>query len=322
MKNLLIWLLLLVAESLLLLHQGASDFSFLRYLFSFDHSISTGQLFILTEIRLPPIIAGIIAGFAFGLSGAIFQRQFRNPLASPDVLGVTSGASAAVLAVSVFNLEIPREVAAVTGSIIVAFLVFAFGWQRGEQRYKLIVSGLAFGYLATGITSYLLARSNSLEAAISYSWLVGSTRMATNHSIQFLLATIILAVLFINLALKPMQSFDLGNEKALTLGYRVNRWNIATLLTAVLLSAFATATVGPISFVALLAGPIAHRISRKGRFIFTLSAIIGANLIIFSDLLIALLFREVKIPTGLVTGLLGAVFLLAVVLRKRSEANV
>ena len=315
-------LLALFVAASILLQQGESTFDFIGWLLAGLPELETAQHFVLFEIRLPPVVAGLFAGAAFGLSGAIFQNQFRNPLASPDVLGVTSGASAAVLAVSVFNLDVPVTAAAIVGALTTAMLVFLLGWKAGDEMMKLVVTGLALGYLATGLTSYLLTRSDSHEVAGSYAWLVGSTRMASLSSIGWLIAAFIGAAIFVVIASKPTKAFELGMAKAETLGFTINRWTLSLVSVAVILAAFATAAVGPVAFVALLAGPIAQKIGRGRSNQFALSSTIGACLVIFSDLAIAILFPSQHLPTGLITGLLGAVFLVALVFRRRSTADV
>jgi iron complex transport system permease protein len=314
--------LILFGGAVFLLQQGESGFDFFEYLVSGHYELSAAQQFVLFELRLPPVVAGVFAGLAFGLAGAIFQNQFRNPLASPDVLGVTSGASAAVLAASVFNLAIPVQVAAILGAIVIAVLVFLLGWGRGQELTKVVVTGLALGYLATGVTSYLLTRSDSHEVAASFAWLVGSTRMATTPGNLALVAVVGLASIFVGIAHRPTKAFELGQAKAETLGFTINRWTLSLLSVAVVLAAFATAAVGPISFVALLAGPIAVKLGAGRSNQFVLAALVGACLIVFSDLVLALLFKGQHLPTGLVTGLLGAVFLVTLIFRKQGRTSV
>lgn len=316
MKILIAAILTLLLASLILLQQGDSGFDFFGYLLSGDFELSGGQQFVLFDLRLPPVIAGIFSGLAFGLSGAIFQNQFRNPLASPDVLGVTSGASAAVLATSVFNIGIPIQLAAVLGAIAIAVLVFILGWDQGDEMTKLVITGLALGYLASGLTSYLLTRSNNHEATTTFAWLVGSTRIATTSSIVALGVVVVAAVAFVAVAYRPTKAFELGQAKAETLGFSINRWSLSLVSVAVLLAAFATATVGPLAFVALLAGPIAIRLSSGFTNFFAMSAVIGACLVVLSDLFLALLFSGLHLPTGMITGLLGAIFLVLQVFRK------
>lgn len=315
-------LLAVFAGALILLQQGESEVNVFEAILSGGQSLTSGQQFVLFELRLPPVLAGILSGAAFGLAGSIFQNQFRNPLASPDVLGVVSGASAAVLAVGVFNLGIPVQLAAITGALTIAACVFLLGWQRGDQMTRLVVTGLSLGYLASGVSSYLLVKSGSHEGAAAFAWLVGSTRMATTASISALTVVLVLASVFVAIAAKPAKAFELGSAKAETLGFTINRWTLALVVVAVLLSAFATAAVGPIAFVALLAGPIASRLSGGRTNAFALSSTIGAGLVIASDLLIGLLFGGQHLPTGLVTGLVGSAFLIAIIFRKKGGAGV
>jgi iron complex transport system permease protein len=146
--------------------------------------------------------------------------------------------------------------------------------------------------------------------------------MATTASISALTIVLVLASVFVAIAAKPAKAFELGSAKAETLGFTINRWTLALVAVAVLLSAFATATVGPIAFVALLSGPIASRLSGGQTNAFALSSTIGAGLTIASDLLIALLFGSQHLPTGLVTGLIGSAFLIAIIFRKKGGASV
>jgi iron complex transport system permease protein len=268
--------------------------------------------FIVRTLRLPRALTGVLVGAAFGLSGAIFQTLARNPLASPDVIGVTSGASAAAVLVIVTVGATSAVVAgsAFAGALLTALAIYALSYKRGVSSYRLVLVGIGIAAMLQAVTSYLLTRAQVFEAQRALVWLTGSLNgRGWEHVRMIGVALAVLAPLVVVLA-RPLRALQLGDDAARGLGVRIERAKLALLGVAVALAAVATAASGPIEFVAFVAAPIACRLTRAPGPCLLPSALFGALLVVAADLLGRRLFAPVEIPVGVVTGVLGAPYLL------------
>ena len=282
-----------------------------------------GASFIVMEHKLPRAVVGTLIGAAFGLSGALFQTMLRNPLASPDVIGISYGASAAaVTAIVVFGASgAVVSGAAFAGALGVAALIYAIsrsgslgsGGRRGDAAgSRLILAGVGIAAALHSVVSFLLTRADIRVAADVLIWLNGSLNPATWERAGILGLTLIVLVPAVALLAGPLRILELGDDTAAGLGVRVNAARLAIVVTAVGLSAAATAAAGPVAFVAFLAGPIARRFVRKASL--PASALAGVLIVLSADFFAAniapLLLGGTVLPVGVVTGALGAPFLL------------
>lgn len=276
-----------------------------------------GASFIVMENKLPHAVIGTMIGVAFGLAGALFQAMLRNPLASPDVIGISSGASAAaVVAIVVFGASgATVSGAALAGALAVAALIYAIssGRNRAPGRgNRLVLAGVGIAAALQAVVSFLMTRADIRTAADALVWLNGSLNTANwdRAGILFLaLAVLVPAVVFIA---GPLRILELGDHAAAGLGLRVAGTRLALVVIAVSLAAVATAAAGPVAFVAFLAGPIARRFTGKPGL--PASALVGALIVLAADYsaanLAPLLLDGTVLPVGVVTGALGAPFLL------------
>ena len=280
-----------------------------------------GASFIVMENKLPHAVIGTMIGVAFGLAGALFQTMLRNPLASPDVIGISSGASAAaVVAIVVFGASgATVSGVALAGALAVAVLIYAIssGRNRGPGRgnaagNRLVLAGVGIAAALQAVVGFLMTRADIRTAADALVWLNGSLNSATweRAGVLFLaLAVLVPAVVFIA---GPLRILELGDDAAAGLGLRVAATRLALVVIAVSLAAVATAAAGPVAFVAFLAGPIARRFT--GRPGLPASALVGALIVLAADYFAAnlapLLLGGTVLPVGVVTGALGAPFLL------------
>lgn len=266
--------------------------------------------FIVGELRLPRALVGAMVGAAFGLSGAVFQSLARNPLASPDFIGITSGASlAAVFAIVVLNVSGNALVgAAMVGALASAALIYVLAWKRGLSSYRLVLIGIGVAAAIDAGTAYLLTKARIYDVQSALIWLTGSLNGRTWDDVRPL--AIALAILFpVTLALGPsLKLLMLGDDTAAGLGLRVERSRLLLMLTAVLLTACATAAAGPVEFVALLSAPIARRMVGSPTALLP-AALFGAVLVLGADIVARELLTTV-LPVGVVTGLIGAPYLL------------
>ncbi|WP_243835577.1 iron chelate uptake ABC transporter family permease subunit [Arthrobacter sp. AG258] len=280
-----------------------------------------GASFIVMENKLPHAVVGTMIGVAFGLAGALFQTMLRNPLASPDVIGISSGASAAaVVAIVVFGASgATVSGAALAGALAVAVLIHAIssGRNRGPGRgnaagNRLVLAGVGIAAALQAVVSFLMTRADIRTAADALVWLNGSLNSANwdRAGVLFLaLAVLVPAVVFLA---GPLRILELGDDAAAGLGLRVAGTRLALVVIAVSLAAVATAAAGPVAFVAFLAGPIARRFTGKPGL--PASALVGALIVLAADYFAAnlapLLLDGTVLPVGVVTGALGAPFLL------------
>lgn len=268
--------------------------------------------FIVLGVRLPRLVAGILAGAAFGLSGVIFQTILRNPLASPDIVGITMGASAAaVAAIILFKWSgFALSLSACGGAIVAALLIYGLAWNNGVTPYRLVLIGIGVSAMAGAIVSYLFTRARLMEVQEALSWLTGSLNGATFEALAPLaLAMLVLGPLAAWLS-RALRTLQLGDDTATALGTRVEWSRLGLILIAVLLAAVATSAVGPIAFVAFVAGPIARRLLGPAGNALLPSALVGALVTVAADFVAQHMLGRNQLPVGVVTGALGAVFLI------------
>jgi len=268
--------------------------------------------FIVLGVRLPRAVTGLLAGAAFGLSGVIFQTVLRNPLASPDIVGITTGAStAAVAAIIIFHVSgFAVAVSATGGAVLIAALIYGLSWRGGVTPYRLVLVGIGMSAIAVAATSYLFTRARIFEVQQALAWLTGSLNGASFDSLGPLALGVLVLGPLAMVLYRPLASLELGDDTAKALGTRIEVTRVGTLLVAVILAAFATATVGPISFVAFAAGPVAKRLLGPAGNALLPSALVGAAVTIGADLIAQHALGRNQLPAGVVTGAIGALFLI------------
>lgn len=274
-----------------------------------------GAVYIVQELRLPRAVAGLLAGLAFGMAGAIFQTVTRNPLASPDIVGVNAGAAALVVAGITFGFG-SANVLGVIGGLGAGLLVYLLSWRRGTTGYRFILVGVGVAAMCASVTDFLMAKAQIFEAQRAMGWLVGSLNDREWSQVQPLAVT--LAVLTpVALFLGPwMRQLQLGDEVALGLGIPVRRAHLALLVIGVGLATFATAATGPVLFVALAAPQIAQRLAGMAWPPLIVSGITGSAVILTADVGSRLILPSAQLPVGVVTGALGAPVLLWLLARR------
>lgn len=273
--------------------------------------------FIVLRVRLPRAVTGIAAGAAFGLSGAIFQTLIRNPLASPDVIGITSGASAAAV-VSIVALGLGGaavSVAAVVGALLTALAIYLLAWRRGVTGYRLVLVGIGVSAALSSVISFLMTRAEIHTAEQALQWLTGSLNGSDWTRARALLLCLAPLVPAAWLAARTLPALSLGDDTARGLGVRVERGRLLLILTGVCLAAVATAAAGPVAFVAFLAGPVARRLVHGRGPALLLSAQVGAVLMLGCDFVGQHLLGPTEFPVGVITGALGAPCLLLLLAR-------
>jgi iron complex transport system permease protein len=275
-----------------------------------------GASFILMESKLPRAVLGVLVGVAFGVGGAIFQTTLRNPLASPDIIGVSLGASAAavIAIVSFGQTGTAVSVAAIAGAIAIAGVVRLVAGPGGGYRLVLVGVGVAAALMS--VIQYLFTRADVYDAHLVLRWLTGSVSGADWPTIR-LLALFLLVLLPVMVWLtRSLRITELGEDAAAGLGVTPRRTDVV-LLMAVVLTAVAVAAAGPIAFVSFLAGPIARALN-GGRTTLVGAALVGATVVVAADYVADYLLADINFPVGVVTGAFGAPFLLWLLARGRT----
>ena len=270
------------------------------------------ESYVVFQLRAPRLSMAIVAGAALGVSGALLQSLLSNPLASPDLLGISGGAGvAAVFGILVLGITGPflAVVAFVGGLVVAAFLLLA-GSRRGDGEYRLVVAGIGVAFLCVAITGYLMTRAQVELAQAALIWLTGSLASTPWWNVAVVLIVSVVALPAILACARWLPLTQLGAGTAVSLGVRPGAVRIITVVVAVLLTSTTCAFVGPISFIALCAPAIARPLLGHGAVAIGTSAAVGALLLAGADLIAQYAVPGISLPVGVVTGALGAVFLL------------
>ena len=281
-----------------------------------------GARFIVMEDKLPSAVLGALAGIAFGCAGAIFQLLLRNPLASPDIIGISNGASlGAVLSMvywgaSGFSVSLFAIVFALAAAVVTMLLASG----QGNVGNRFILMGIGVAALCNAAVTYLLERMSMGQASSANVWMVGSLGIANWDRIGILLIALLVLLPFVLWGINHLKTSAVGDDLAHGLGVPVAfiRWYYIGL--GVLLAAVATAATGPIAFVAFVAGPIARRII-GGRHTILGASLVGATIVVLADFVAANLFPSISFPVGILTGAMGAPLLIWLLVQNQKEGK-
>lgn len=281
-----------------------------------------GAGFTVGRLRLPRATLAVVAGASFGLGGVTFQTMLRNPLASPDIIGISSGASAAAaFAIVILGLGgLTVSVIAIVAGLSVAVAIYLLSFRGGVLGTRLILIGIGVAAMLDSVTAYVLSKAATWELPEAMRWLTGSLNGTTWAGVW---PAAIALLVFGSVLLAQSGNLDalrLGDDTAAALGVRVERSRLLLIVSAVGLIAFATAAAGPISFVAFLSGPIAARIMRPGRSLLVPAALVGVLLVLVADFAGQFAFGT-RYPVGVVTGALGAPYLVYLIVRANRKGT-
>jgi iron complex transport system permease protein len=270
------------------------------------------HVLVITQWRLPRVVAAVVFGAALALGGAVLQHLTRNPLGSPDVLGLDAGAYTGALIVLTVTGGTATEltVAPLAGGLLTAAVVYLLSLRSGLDRMLLVVIGIAVHAVLTAVNEWLVLRAELDEALAASGWSTGSLNGLDWAEVRLPFAVIgVLAALLAALA-PSMRQAALGDELAVTTGVRLGRLRLLSLLAGVGCTATVTAICGPIVFVALAAPHIARRLAKADGEALLAAALTGAVLLLAADLVAQALFAPVALPVGVVTTAVGGLYLL------------
>ncbi len=280
--------------------------------------------FIVNDLRLPRALVALLVGAALGISGAVFQSVSRNPLGSPDMLGFGYGSAVGALVVIVLFKGDATEVAvgALIGGLLAGAAVYLLAYKQGIQGYRLVLVGIGASAVLVAVIQYLITKAQLIEATRAMVWLTGSLAGRDWAQVWPLLA--VCAVLF-PLVLgqgRALRMMEMGDDAAYALGVRVERTRLLLMFAAILLTTAASAAAGPISFVALAAPQLARRLTRSPGGNLVNAALMGSVLLMVSDWASQQAFGADQLPVGVVTGLVGGVYLLWLLVTERKAGRI
>lgn len=281
-----------------------------------------GVSFAVNTIRLPRMLAGLFAGFAFGVAGYTFQTMLRNPLANPNVLGITSGSSAA----AVFCIIILHtsgavvSVASVIAGLATVVVIYLLSRGTSFSIGRLILVGIGMQAMLDALISYLLLVSAEQDVPAAIRWLSGSLNGSQMHELPPLVITVLILAPVVILLGRHLDMLELGEQSATSLGVATDKTRIVLILGSVFMIAMATATTGPIAFVSFLSGPIAKRLAGVGFSNVIPAGLVGVNLVLAADLIGQFAF-EYRFPVGIITGLLGAPYLIFLLIQMNRKGE-
>ncbi|UED86753.1 FecCD family ABC transporter permease [Streptomyces profundus] len=278
---------------------------------------------VVLEWRLPRIVAAVVFGAALGVSGAVFQSLTRNPLGSPDIIGFNSGAYTGVVVAILLGATGYAALAAgaLLGGVATAALVYTLAFRNGLAGFRFVIVGIAVGAFLSSLNTWFSVRAEvdlALRAAV---WGAGSLARADWTALALAGAGGLVVLACLPLAQRWLRHLELGDATAAGIGVPVERAKGALVLLGVVTTALVTASAGPISFVALAAPHIARRLTGRGESVDLLgSALVGALLLLASDVAAQHAVPGVVLPVGAVTVCFGGLYLvwLLVVESRRS----
>lgn len=280
--------------------------------------------FVVLTLRLPRVLLSLLVGAALGMSGALLQGIIRNPLASPDVIGITGGAAAAAVGfVTLLGGTVSIKLLplfAVLGAMVTAFIIYILAWKKGISPIRLVLIGIGVSAVTGAGTTFMLILSPFYTASQAYVWLTGSIYGAAWTDIQTILPVIVIVVPLALWFARSLNAQEFGDDLAAGLGVTVQRHRTVLLLCSVLLAGTAVSAAGTIGFVGLIAPHIARKlVGRMFGSLLLVSGFVGALLVCAADLAARTAFLPLDVPAGVFTAGIGAPFFLYLLFKNRNH---
>ncbi|MFZ9034517.1 MAG: iron ABC transporter permease [Francisellaceae bacterium] len=316
----LLLFVMLMCIVLSLLFSGGSGFGVSRLLSSEVFKSGSLAQMVLFELRLPRVLLAIAAGGALAVSGFLFQSVVRNPLASPEVLGISQGATLSALLWLVFvptSGFIGISMAAMIGGIAAFSLIMLLAKRLGFTPLQLAMIGIALGALFAALNTALLA-SSGMKVADAIRWLSGSFYGHGIGSFYEIITVVIVVLPLVLMVARHIDMLGLGDDSLSALGVHTTWVRIWILFLATILTTVVVSSVGMLGFVGLMAPHLARMLGFiKARAVVVASFLIGAILTLMADLIGSLLLPPNDVPAGLVAAVIGALYLLFLLSRQR-----
>lgn len=273
---------------------------------------------VVVDWRLPRVLLALLLGAALGVSGAIFQSMTRNPLGSPDIIGFNTGAYTGALVVILLLGGSYYDIAAgaMVGGLATAGLVYVLAFRGGVQGFRLIIVGIGISAVLSSVNTWLIIKADLELAMSAATWGAGSLNGLSWAQVGPVVA--ILAVLLPVLVVLSRRTgiVEMGDDAAQALGVRTEPTRLVMLVVGVALTALVTAAAGPIAFISLAAPQLARRLTRSPSVAMAPSAVLGALLLVVSDLAAQRVFAPTQLPVGVVTVSIGGCYLVWLLARE------
>ncbi|MGB3329666.1 MAG: iron ABC transporter permease [Thermomicrobiales bacterium] len=278
------------------------------------------QLFIVRTLRLPRVICAMLIGAALAVAGAVFQGLVRNPLVSPDIIGINTGASLVAVFWIVFGLSSTLlPLAAFLGALVAALLVYALSWKGGISPNRLILVGIGVGAALSALTTLITVRFPIDQVRPAIVWTMGSIYGSTWRDVQVLLGFLVVSLPLAIALMWYLRALQLGDDVARGLGMPVERLRLSLIVVGCALAAAAVAVAGPIGFVALMVPHMARMLAGAlSGSVLVLTALMGAFFLLAADT-VAQHFLPVSLPVGVVTAAVGAPYFLYLLYRSNAR---
>ena len=273
--------------------------------------------------RMPRVVTALVVGMALGIAGALTQSVARNALASPDILGVTSGASAFAVAAIVLGKSdtvfawlagVGLSLAALFGGLFAGAIMWLLAWRRTTDPLRLVLFGIILSALFQACLYFLISRADISDAGQATFWLHGSLNSPNWDRLRPAALVLVVSVLLLGWLGFLILAHSLGPTLAQALGQGMGRAQWSMLGVAIVLSAMSVSVAGPIQFIAFVGPQIALRLLRSSTPPLFTSALVGAALLLAADIVVQLLPHE--LPVGVVTSATGGVFLVYLLVRQ------
>lgn len=283
---------------------------------------------IIWEIRLPRILAAIILGGALSVSGFLLQTFFGNPIASPFVLGISSGAKLVVSLVMIFLLG-KSMVASSAVLILAAFVgsMISMGFvllvaKKVKQMSALIISGIMIGYICSAVTDFVITFADDSNIVNLHNWSMGSFSGMNWENVRMMAVVTAVTVLMVFLMSKPTSAYQLGEGYAQNMGVNIKLFRVALILLSSILSACVTAFAGPISFVGIAVPHLVKSLLKTARPLLVIPACFlgGAVFCLFCDLIARTAFAPTELSISSVTAVFGAPVVIYIMIRRKRSA--
>lgn len=291
-----------------------------------EYMRSSTQIQILFRIRIPRLLLAMLLGGGLSVSGYLLQVFFRNPIAGPFVLGISSGAKMAVGITLIFLTPVLSKIspftlilAACAGALLITLLVLLFS-QKVRSMSMLLVIGIMVGYICSAVTDFAVTFASDHDVVNLTNWSMGSFSGADWSDVRIAVLVCIPAVLAAILISKPMGAYALGEGYAQSMGVQVKRVRLLIILISSLLSACVTALVGPVSFVGIAVPHITRSLLKSSRPILVIPAafICGGVFCLFCDLIARTAFAPTELSIGTVTSVFGAPVVIWMMIHRQS----
>lgn len=280
--------------------------------------------FVLNTLRLPRVLLAFMVGAALGVAGLILQGVIRNPLASPDIIGVTAGASVgAIIFIVYFMGSISINwlpLTAILGASLVSTMIYLLSWKKGVTPIRLVLMGIGVAAAMKAIVTMLLVMSEAAVTTKSYLWLTGSLYGANWQDVYSMFPWLLIFIPLTFLAARTVSVKELGDDIAVGLGVKVQFQRLLLLFISVALAGSAAAFAGGIEFVGLIAPHIGRMlIGRSFAGLVPICALLGGVMVVMADVVARTAFLPLDIPAGVFTAGIGAPFFIYLLYRNRNK---